>query len=65
MTVHQTRHHHSPVQVNDLRPWTDVRIDARVAADINDSPIQNGQRLLHAILGIDGIDVTIPINQIR
>ena len=52
-------------QVDYAGARANIDIDACLIADIHNPAIANGQRLLHAIICVDGVDITVAIRQIR
>ena len=62
--VDQARHQHAPAQVDHAGALAGERGAALVVADVDDAAVPHGQRLAHAVGGIDGVDVAVAVDQV-
>jgi len=61
VAVDQPGHEHPPPEIHHLRFGAQEFGEPGIAAHVDDPARANGQRLLHAVMGIDGINETMPI----
>ncbi len=64
VTVDQSGHQHAAMQVDDRRMSADQRLEARVAADVDDAAGTDRERLLQAVARIDRVDLAVSIHGI-
>lgn len=57
--IDEAGHQHAPRQIDQLCLRADVRGNAFIATDIDNLPASDGDRLLHGVLAIDGIDIAV------
>ena len=64
MRVLEARHHHPAIEVIDLRPVTDERIDACVVADIHDAAVVDGDRFGPLAVRVDRVDAAAAVDSV-
>jgi hypothetical protein len=63
--VDQAGHQHAAMQVDDAGGLADQGAGTGIAADVDDAPGAHGQRLAHAVAGVDGVDEAVAVHQVR
>ncbi|MNY17379.1 hypothetical protein D3C86_1506970 [compost metagenome] len=57
--IDEARHQHAAGQIDQLCLLADVRRNPCITAHINDFSARDGDRLLHRVLTVDGVDITV------